>query len=126
MKTESYSELLKDPRWQKKRLEILERDKWTCQSCNSTTKTLNIHHLLYIPGRNPWEYSNKLLLTLCEMCHKEKKNVTNLIYNESINEMIERALIDNKSLTFDNVTFFLSEASHPCLLLKLVFRIRFF
>ena len=36
-----YSEKLKDPRWQKKRLEILERDNFRCQYCgdkNAGTK----------------------------------------------------------------------------------------
>jgi hypothetical protein len=65
-----YSEKLKDPRWQKKRLEIFERDKWTCQFCGDTESTLVVHHLEYIPGREPWEYDNSYLLTLCEGCHE--------------------------------------------------------
>ena len=40
-----YSEKLRDPRWQKRRLEILERDAWQCQACLSTAKTLHVHHL---------------------------------------------------------------------------------
>lgn len=28
-----YKEKLKDPRWQKKRLQIFERDDWCCQKC---------------------------------------------------------------------------------------------
>lgn len=42
----SYAEKLRDPRWQKKRLKIFERDGWACQDCRSTTNTLNLHHLL--------------------------------------------------------------------------------
>lgn len=30
----TYSQKLRDPRWQKKRLEILERDSFTCQHCH--------------------------------------------------------------------------------------------
>lgn len=67
----TYKEKLLDPRWQKKRLEILERDKWHCQSCCSNTKTLHVHHLDYISGNDPWDYSNEYLITLCYDCHEE-------------------------------------------------------
>jgi len=67
-KKPSYSDLLKDPRWQRKRLEILDRDGWTCRECSSREKTLHVHHRSY-DGRKPWEYEEDLLLTLCEDCH---------------------------------------------------------
>ena len=69
MKKNEYFEKLKDPRWQKKRLEILERDNWTCRYCGDTEKTLHVHHLFYIPKVEPWEIHNGFLLTLCERCH---------------------------------------------------------
>ncbi len=69
-----YAELLKDPRWQKKRLEILERDDWTCQWCGSKEKTLHVHHLCYVHGRDPWESPIHELLTVCEDCHASEKN----------------------------------------------------
>lgn len=64
----TYSEKLKDPRWQRKRLEIFNRDDWTCQNCKATNKTLVIHHLKY--SGNPWEVENEFLKTLCEDCHE--------------------------------------------------------
>lgn len=70
----TYAEKLKDPRWQKKRLEILNRDNFTCQSagCYETTKTLHVHHLDYIPeSEGPWDYPDYYLMTLCEDCHRE-------------------------------------------------------
>ena len=66
---QSYSEKLKDPRWQKKRLEILERDKWACRGCGDKTATLHVHHGYYERGKLPWEYDNWSLKTLCESCH---------------------------------------------------------
>lgn len=71
----SYAELLKDPRWQRKRLEVMERDNFTCRWCGADDKTLNIHHLHYIKGRKPWEYENDDLLTVCEGCHKDDKGL---------------------------------------------------
>jgi hypothetical protein len=65
----TYSEKLRDPRWQKRRLEIYERDKFTCQECGATTKSLHCHHLDYEKSTEPWEYPAKYLLTLCEDCH---------------------------------------------------------
>ena len=69
-KTLTYSEKLRDPRWQKMRLKIMDRDQFTCQSCFSQTKTLNVHHEKYATGRDPWEYPVEQLVTLCESCHK--------------------------------------------------------
>lgn len=70
MKT--YSEKLRDPRWQRLRLKVMERDDWTCQHCQATEKTLNVHHRIYLRGREPWDYAPDLLITLCEDCHKEE------------------------------------------------------
>lgn len=70
----TYSEKLKDPRWQKKRLEILDRDKFTCQSCFDTTKTLHVHHLDYEKGLDPWDYPGHYLMTMCEDCHEHTTN----------------------------------------------------
>lgn len=67
----TYAEKLKDPRWQKKRLQILERDHWMCQNCYDTKSTLHVHHLDYEKGFDPWEYPDFYLLTLCEKCHSE-------------------------------------------------------
>jgi len=65
-----FFEQYKDPRWQKKRLEIMQRDEFACQNCYDDTSTLNIHHKYYIPNKKPWEYPNELLITLCEGCHE--------------------------------------------------------
>jgi hypothetical protein len=65
----TYKEKLKDPRWQRKRLEIFQRDNFTCVCCGDKTTELHIHHIKYFAGFNPWEYSNELMKTLCKTCH---------------------------------------------------------
>ena len=65
-----YLEKLKDPRWQKKRLEIFERDGWACASCDDKNNTLVCHHRYYLPGKEPWDYPEDALVTLCEDCHE--------------------------------------------------------
>ena len=78
-----YSDQLKHPKWQKKRLEILNRDDFTCQKCGDTETELHIHHLKY-KGAKPWETPNKNLVTLCKHCHKviglvEKYDIDNIL-----------------------------------------------
>jgi hypothetical protein len=68
-----YSERLKHPKWQEKRLRILERDEFTCQGCDATDKTLHVHHGYYRRGLNPWEYENETLYTFCEDCHEREQ-----------------------------------------------------
>ena len=68
MKT--YAELLKDPRWQKKRLEIFQRDYFCCRICGSKDVTLNVHHQWYEKKTKPWDVDDDSLITLCENCHK--------------------------------------------------------
>ena len=67
----TYSEKLKDPQWQKKRLEIMSRDGFRCIKCESESNTLTVHHFYYISGRQPWEYPNASMHTLCRQCHTE-------------------------------------------------------
>lgn len=68
MTKHEYGELLKDPRWQKKRLEIFERDGWRCVMCNAGGDTLHVHHRRYVAGA-PWDVDDNDLHTLCDGCH---------------------------------------------------------
>lgn len=70
--SEAYLAKLRDPRWQKKRLEILERDGWTCQKCYDSESTLHVHHRWYTKGADPWECPDYQLVTLCEGCHEDE------------------------------------------------------
>lgn len=67
-----YKEQIKSPKWQKRRLEIMEKDNFTCQLCGDTETMLNVHHLSYHRDRNIWEYEDWELMTLCENCHKDE------------------------------------------------------
>lgn len=82
MADKSYSEKLKDPRWQKKRLEVMQRDGFKCTRCNCDTQTLHVHHIRYIEGREPWDYEIIDLTTLCEDCHEFISTETELFYYE--------------------------------------------
>jgi 5-methylcytosine-specific restriction endonuclease McrA len=65
----TYAQRLLDPRWQRKRLEVLNRDQFTCIHCGDTKATLHVHHEAY-DGKNPWDTPDFLLSTLCHECHE--------------------------------------------------------
>lgn len=66
----TYREQLRHPNWQRKRLEIMERDEFKCRMCGDNETTLNVHHKHYHKGHMPWEYEEWELVTLCEPCHE--------------------------------------------------------
>lgn len=72
MKTQNYSEQIKSPKWQKKRLDILNLRGFKCEECGNEEQQLHIHHRFYIKGRKAWEYDNDVFQVLCENCHKSK------------------------------------------------------
>lgn len=68
----AYSEKVRDPRWQRRRLEVLQRDGWMCRNCGATTKTLEVHHLMYWSRLEMWDVDSVFLETLCTDCHWDK------------------------------------------------------
>ena len=64
-----YAKLLEDPRFQKKRLEVFQRDKWKCQWCFTGSETLHLHHAYYEYGLDPWDYDTATLHTVGKCCH---------------------------------------------------------
>jgi len=96
----TYKEKLKTEDWIIKRIWIIQRDKYTCQNCgklgfkncyvlsgiedgetiipfdesiivpNDDAIELNVHHICYRKGKEPWNYPDDELVTLCPECHK--------------------------------------------------------
>ena len=79
-----FQEQIKHPKWQKRRLEIMQRDGFACQICGDEETTLHVHHLRYVPNRAYWDYEDWELITLCESCHKNEHSTDDLL------ECIER------------------------------------
>jgi len=101
----SYSDLLLDPRWQRKRLEVYQRDKFKCQVCGSDQNTLSVHHRKYKWGLKPWEYPNHMLVTLCLECHKREQN-PNPKNIESIIESLRSVPLTSQELTwFESILY---------------------
>jgi hypothetical protein len=64
----TYAEKLKSPEWQKRRLDILNRDNWACQYCTDTKAQLHVHHLKY--SGDPIKEPDENLITACCACHQ--------------------------------------------------------
>jgi hypothetical protein len=86
----SYSEKLKDPRWQKKRLDIFNRDCFKCVLCESEEKTLHAHHVCYFKNYDPWDYDPFFIITLFEDCHSyvhEKDGINEYLIMKKIEKL---------------------------------------
>lgn len=70
-KSSDFFEKYRHPNWQEKRLRVMEAAGFKCRHCGDTETTLNVHHISYLKGRDPWEYENEELVCLCEACHEE-------------------------------------------------------
>ena len=78
-----YQEQLQDPRWTKRREEIIERDRGTCKICKRTDVELNVHHRRYAHGRDVWDYPDHELETLCSECHRAYHKLSDAITSSS-------------------------------------------
>ncbi len=93
MKT--YKEKLKDPRWIERReafklayttspLLPIDRCALSCIGCGGLD-SIDIHHVKYIAGLEPWDYKDEHLAPLCRSCHelfhKNKKLFSDILSN---------------------------------------------
>jgi len=74
MKKETKKSVFLDPQWQKKRLEIMQRDGFACKLCDNKERTLNVHHTYYDDNKRdtPWDYPDRCLITICDVCHERE------------------------------------------------------
>lgn len=84
----------KHPNWQKKRLEILERDDYTCVQCQETEKELQVHHGYYGRNMKPWDYPEETLWSLCDDCHKRNQH-----FLDEIKRLLGEANLDDLQVT---------------------------
>lgn len=75
----SYSEQLRHPNWQRKRLEVMEAANFNCEDCGDANTTLNVHHQRYVKGRLAWEYEIDELQCLCQPCHAKHHEQRDLL-----------------------------------------------
>lgn len=96
----TYHDKLLDPRWQRRRLQILLRDDFTCQECLDNKKTVHVHHKVYKFGLDPWDYPDEDLITLCEDCHS---NSYMEVFYEMASEILSQPYTKILSLELDRL-----------------------
>lgn len=75
----TYTQKLLDPRWQRKRLEKLQAEDFTCELCGDSESTLHVHHKGYFVGRDPWDYEKNQLAVLCNACHEAQHDMEDVL-----------------------------------------------
>jgi len=56
-------------------LRRFEADDWTCQECGSQSPHdgLQLHHIIYLTGVEPWDHPSEVLMSLCDKCHEARQ-----------------------------------------------------
>ena len=94
----NYNELLKHPKWQRRRLEIMSRADFKCEDCGNDEEMLHVHHLSYNHLKKPWEYDDKELRCLCNSCHETCHDKENKVPKKRITpEEVLTSLEENPS-----------------------------
>lgn len=71
-----YQQMLNRKEWQDRAHEIKTRDNLKCQAydCKTPNDILQVHHHDYFNHKDPWNYPDDLLITLCATCHDKEKH----------------------------------------------------
>ena len=85
----------KSSAWEKKRLEILERDNYECQVCKEGggfAPATTVHHLKHLEDRPDLALDNDNLVSVCAACHNREhpERFIHRIIHRKRNELAER------------------------------------
>lgn len=94
----AYFAKLRDPRWQKRKTQILELAGWKCEDCGDKEETLNVHHCHYLQGKEPWEHPDNLLMSLCETCHPIRQEIERTIHINVASVLRDKTLEEIREL----------------------------
>lgn len=108
---QSYHDQLRDPRWQRKRLEILSAANFKCENCGATDNELNVHHSGYLKGQPAWEHPDELLHCLCRDCHKERQATEESLKLEMMKRLRRVRTERIKAVCFDILEQAIKEAA---------------
>lgn len=113
----TYAEKLKDPRWQRKKTQVWERDDYTCCACGTKSEQVHAHHTNYTG--EPWDAPLKDMVTLCHKCHTHQKEFKRRfleIASTTRPDVIERllTLLEGASTLNRNVRPIMISADKQC------------
>ena len=98
-----YIEKLRHPKWQKYRLEILQRDGFKCRECDDGNTNLQVHHKFYVKSWLPWYYPSEALITLCDKCHKDFEREKSLIISTIFSKFSRYEELNLINEIFENI-----------------------
>lgn len=98
MKKDDYIKQIKSPKWQRRRLEIMNTDNFTCQICGDKENSLNVHHLCYDRDNDIHEYKDTELMTLCEDCHQSEHDPE--LLNDKIHSLNRHGVTNSEICSF--------------------------
>jgi hypothetical protein len=107
----NYQEQLRDPRWQRKRLQILNDANFKCEDCGDEKTELNVHHSAYLRGIPAWDHPDELLHCLCRPCHKERQAVEESLKIEMMKRLRRVPIARLKAVFFAVLDEALKEAA---------------
>jgi hypothetical protein len=103
-----YAEQLKDPRWQKMRLKVFERDDYRCRVCDDSKNTIHAHHTYYDNNsEGPWDYPLESIITLCEQCHEKEHTLLPAVKNNLVRRLKADGFVTSLDLMF--LTMFIDD-----------------
>lgn len=79
----NYFDLLKDPRWYEYRIRAIGHHGNGCYLC-AETRNIQVHHLRYIDGMNPWDYDFNDVRVYCDNCHEVVTRAADDVWNECL------------------------------------------
>lgn len=120
-----YKQQLRDPRWQRKRLEALEASGWECCECGSRNNELHVHHYRYSSGTAPWDYPDDCYGVMCNQCHSKwhaaKLHCDRLLAGFSLLQMEQlRGLIAGLRCVVDGEDYYIESYCDPMFIASLV------
>ena len=104
----SYSEKLKNPKWDKFRSDYTEHfkirensEKVFCEWCLNEDDEIHLHHIRYKKGGGPWDSDFEDVMFLCRQCHKKYHE-----FKEEALLLLDEILVDyNKANSFMNILY---------------------
>jgi len=79
MSSTTYAAKLKDPRWKRKRRDLIIAAGCACEECGDKESRLQIHHKYHDHSLAPWEYPHKAMCVLCSGCKKARREYERLL-----------------------------------------------
>lgn len=71
LKSTPYQQSLQSGEWKSFAARIRKDRGNSCECCKRGNIELNVHHIAYEEGKQPWEYAHDDVVLLCRGCHRE-------------------------------------------------------